>query len=65
MCAVITKTKTEMTKEPSSVELFAKKAVLPPQIDSFAKFYPYYLTEHKKPKTKLLHFIGRADSIIP
>ena len=25
---------------------------------SFKEFYPYYLSEHQKKRTKLLHFIG-------
>tara|TARA_Y100001970_G_C13652956_1_gene564480 strand:+ start:152 stop:469 length:318 start_codon:yes stop_codon:yes gene_type:complete len=28
------------------------------KINSFVQFYPYYLLEHSKPGTKLLHFIG-------
>lgn len=30
---------------------------------SFKEFYPYYLSEHSNPKTKLLHFIGTAISL--
>ena len=26
-------------------------------------FYPYYIEEHSKPKTKLLHFIGTSISL--
>jgi hypothetical protein len=28
------------------------------KVKSFKEFYPYYLSEHSKPGTKLLHFIG-------
>ena len=28
--------------------------------DSFKDFYPYYLSEHSKSGTKILHFIGTA-----
>ena len=31
---------------------------------SFKEFYPYYLGEHSHPKTKLLHFIGTALSLV-
>jgi hypothetical protein len=33
------------------------------KFNSFREFYPYYLEEHSKPATKLLHFIGTAISI--
>ena len=33
------------------------------KFNSFKEFYPYYLEEHSKPATKLLHFIGTAISI--
>ena len=29
----------------------------------FKDFYPYYIEEHSKPKTKLLHFIGTSISL--
>ena len=28
------------------------------RFDSFQEFYPYYLSEHSKSGTKILHFIG-------
>ena len=31
---------------------------------SFKEFYPYYLSQHKKPLTKLFHFFGTSCSII-
>lgn len=31
---------------------------------SFKEFYPYYLKEHKLPRTKLLHFCGTFGAII-
>ena len=34
------------------------------KINSFIQFYPYYLSEHSKPGTKLLHFIGTLLVII-
>ena len=30
---------------------------------TFKDFYPYYIEEHSKPKTKLLHFIGTSISL--
>jgi len=30
---------------------------------TFRDFYPYYIEEHSKPKTKLLHFIGTSISL--
>ena len=30
---------------------------------TFKDFYPYYIDEHSKPKTKLLHFIGTSISL--
>lgn len=31
---------------------------------SFKEFYPYYLEEHKLPRTKLFHFIGTLAAIL-
>ena len=47
-------------KKETNGEKPQKKAedVDPQEIESFSDFYPYYLTEHSLPKTKLLHFIG-------
>ena len=33
-----------------------------PKFKTFEEFYPFYLTQHSKPKTKLFHFIGTAGS---
>lgn len=30
------------------------------RIQSFKEFWPYYLNEHSKPKTKLIHFVGTS-----
>ena len=30
------------------------------RFSSFSKFYPYYLAEHSKKGTKILHFIGTS-----
>lgn len=30
------------------------------RIQSFSEFYPFYLTEHKNPTSRLLHFIGTS-----
>ena len=30
------------------------------RIQSFREFYPFYLTEHKNPTSRILHFIGTA-----
>ncbi|WP_274361618.1 DUF962 domain-containing protein [Paenibacillus thermotolerans] len=29
-----------------------------PQFNSFEQFWPYYLQQHSKPLTRILHFIG-------
>jgi hypothetical protein len=34
------------------------------RFSSFKEFYPYYLEEHKLPRTKLFHFIGTLAAII-
>tara|TARA_Y100001970_G_C14249091_1_gene870446 strand:+ start:3185 stop:3496 length:312 start_codon:yes stop_codon:yes gene_type:complete len=34
------------------------------KFDSFIEFYPYYLSEHSKSGTKILHFIGTLLVII-
>jgi len=31
---------------------------------SFAEFYPFYLSEHSKPATRRLHFIGSSLSLV-
>ncbi|CAD7970906.1 unnamed protein product [Amoebophrya sp. A120] len=42
---------------PSKVLVDATK------ITTFAEFYPYYLTEHRKPLTKVLHCVGTLFAI--
>ncbi len=32
----------------------------PPQFNSFAEFYPYYLSEHENMICRRLHFVGSA-----
>lgn len=34
------------------------------EFKSFKEFYPFYLSEHSKPMTKLLHFIGTGSALI-
>tara|TARA_B100000767_G_C19750479_1_gene530574 strand:+ start:256 stop:561 length:306 start_codon:yes stop_codon:yes gene_type:complete len=34
------------------------------RFSSFKEFYPYYLEEHKLPRTKLFHFIGTLAAIL-
>lgn len=36
----------------------------PKQFTSFRAFYPYYLSEHKHPRCRQLHFIGSALVIV-
>jgi len=31
---------------------------------NFAEFYPFYLSEHSKPTTRRLHFIGSSLSLV-
>jgi hypothetical protein len=31
-----------------------------PRFSSFAEFYPYYLSEHRDPACRRLHFVGSA-----
>ena len=35
-----------------------------PRYASFAEFYPFYLSEHAKPATRRLHFIGSSISLV-
>lgn len=37
---------------------------MPERFDSFAEFYPYYLTEHRDRSCRRLHFIGTALVIL-
>jgi hypothetical protein len=37
---------------------------MPERFDSFAEFYPYYLTEHSDRSCRRLHFIGTALVIL-
>ena len=34
-----------------------------PKFQSFAEFWPYYLDEHSKPATRLLHCVGSFGSV--
>ena len=34
------------------------------KFNSFKEFYPFYLSEHKKKETKILHFIGTLGVVI-
>ena len=34
-----------------------------PRYNSFTEFWPYYLAEHSKPGTRLLHFIGTSIAL--
>ena len=30
------------------------------RIENYSDFYPFYLTQHSKPTTKLFHFVGTS-----
>jgi hypothetical protein len=34
------------------------------RIDTFARFWPYYLGEHKNPTCRVLHFVGTSGSML-
>ena len=50
-------------KESSSTNKIHDSQVAP-HFKSFEEFYPFYLTQHSKPLTKLLHFIGTGLGLI-
>lgn len=33
------------------------------EINSFEEFWPFYVTEHSKPATRVLHFAGTASAL--
>ena len=35
-----------------------------PRYSSFSEFYPFYLSEHAKPATRRLHFLGSSLGLI-
>ena len=35
-----------------------------PRYASFAEFYPFYLSEHSKPATRRLHFVGSCLGLV-
>ena len=41
----------------------AAKFMAERQFKSFVEFWPYYLGEHSKPATRLLHYIGTISAI--
>ncbi len=34
------------------------------RIHSFEEFWPYYLSQHRGPRTRLMHFIGSGTALI-
>ncbi len=34
------------------------------RIHSFGEFWPYYLDQHRRPQTRLMHFIGSGMALI-
>ncbi len=34
-----------------------------PRFNSFSEFWPFYVTEHSKPATRLLHLVGTTAGI--
>ena len=40
-----------------------KREIQTENFNSFSEFYPYYLSEHKNPTCRVLHYIGSAIAL--
>jgi hypothetical protein len=52
-----------LRRQHNSVRMPAKTRMTSHQFKSFADFWPYYLGEHSKPATRVLHCVGSFAAI--
>lgn len=46
--------------EINAVKIYPARMTQKPEFNTFSDFWPYYLSEHRNPTTRLMHVLGTA-----